>query len=101
MNARKHADADSVIVRLKLEPAEAELSIRDDGKGFVLEEVPEGRFGLVGMNERVRLMGGTLEIQSALGEGTRILVRVPLDRPVPDPQPPLPGASRSAGRALH
>jgi signal transduction histidine kinase len=42
-----------------------------------------GHFGIVGMNERARTIGGVLRIDSAPGAGTRITVQVPLDDPVP------------------
>ena len=54
------------------------LRIEDDGAGFDPSAVPAGRFGLVGMSERARLMGGTLTVESAPGAGTAIDVTVPL-----------------------
>ena len=62
-------------------PAALTLVVEDDGSGFDAESVratTPGRFGLVGMNERARLLGGKLHIASAPGRGTRIEVRVPL-----------------------
>ncbi|HEX3606617.1 MAG TPA: histidine kinase, partial [Candidatus Dormibacteraeota bacterium] len=50
----------------------------DDGDGFESASRPPGCFGLVGMAERARLAGATLEIESAPGAGTRIQVRLPL-----------------------
>ena len=57
--------------------------VEDDGEGFEVEAVlasaPPGRkMGLLGMKERVALVGGTLEIESSAGQGTTVLVRVPL-----------------------
>jgi two-component system NarL family sensor kinase len=77
-NALRHAQADEVLLRLKTSPNRVELVIEDDGVGFSVNTTPDGRFGLVGMNERARLMGGDLEIQSALAEGTRVIVNIPL-----------------------
>jgi two-component system NarL family sensor kinase len=77
-NALRHAQADEVLLRLKTSPNRVELVIEDDGVGFSVDTIPDGRFGLVGMNERARLMGGDLEIQSALAEGTRVIVNIPL-----------------------
>ncbi|BFH13637.1 histidine kinase [Paenibacillus melissococcoides] len=78
-NAAKYAHTDVVDVQLKLAPAEAWLSIRDYGVGF--EITPELRkgVGLYSMEERVNILGGTFNIQSAPGEGTSIHVWVPLD----------------------
>ena len=78
-NAIRHAQAETINLRLKISPDRVELMIEDDGIGFSVDRIPDGRFGLVGMNERARLIGGELEIQSALGEGTRVIARVPLD----------------------
>ncbi|WCF06016.1 histidine kinase [Paenibacillus thiaminolyticus] len=78
-NAAKYSHTDVVDVQLKLAPAEAWLSIRDYGIGF--EITPELRkgVGLYSMEERVNILGGTFNIQSAPGAGTSIHVRVPLD----------------------
>jgi signal transduction histidine kinase len=54
------------------------LTIQDNGCGFAPEAVTPNRYGLTGMNERVRLLGGQLEIQSALGAGAKVVVTVPL-----------------------
>ena len=52
-----------------------------DGKGFDLEQVPSGRFGLRGMHERARLFGGKLKIASSPGKGTRIEAQLPVKAP--------------------
>lgn len=80
-NALKHAQAMSVAIQLKLLPDQVALTVQDNGTGFETETLPEGRFGLIGMNERVKLLGGTFEIQSAAGQGTRLVVSIPLDKP--------------------
>ena len=51
--------------------------IEDDGRGFVIGDTG-GRFGLVGMQERARLLGGSFQIESSLGAGTRITAEIPL-----------------------
>src|SRR6478752_1568255 len=73
-----HARAGSALVRLIREPGRVRLRIEDDGAGFDPSAVPTGRFGLVGMRERARLLGGTLTVESAPGAGTAIDVTVPL-----------------------
>jgi PAS domain S-box-containing protein len=81
-NIRKHAEADKARVTLAGSPGEIiVLSIEDFGKGFHPEDVRgRGGLGLVSMEERVRLVGGTLTIQSKPGDGARVLVRVPLKK---------------------
>ena len=78
-NVVRHAGASRVTVRLAATPAELKLSVEDNGRGFEQSTVPEGRYGLVGINERARLLGGSMRLESSPGLGTRIEVRVPLD----------------------
>jgi signal transduction histidine kinase len=54
------------------------LSVRDWGVGFDPKNVAEQRFGLQGMRERVRLLGGRIVIESTPHEGTRVMVDLPL-----------------------
>jgi signal transduction histidine kinase len=55
------------------------LELQDDGIGFEPDAAKRnGGIGLRGMEERVRQMGGQLEIESALGQGTRLWVRIPV-----------------------
>jgi signal transduction histidine kinase len=54
------------------------MRVADDGIGFDPSCVPPGRFGLVGATERARLLGGSLHVESTLGAGTTIEVRVPI-----------------------
>ncbi|SEM77443.1 PAS domain S-box-containing protein [Pseudomonas sp. ok272] len=78
-NVMRHAQAHTVELTLVLEGDELCLSVSDDGVGFV---APAGRptsFGVVGMRERVLIMGGTMSLESVVGEGTTLSVRVPLD----------------------
>ncbi len=78
-NVMRHAQAHTVELTLAMDGSDLRLTISDDGVGFVQ---PEGRavsFGLVGMRERVLIMGGQLSLHSELGEGTTLSVMVPLD----------------------
>jgi signal transduction histidine kinase len=59
-------------------PGRISLVIQDDGMGFDPGNIPAGRFGLVGLNERAKLLGGNLHIQSQPGAGTLVKVEVPL-----------------------
>ncbi|MBT8399189.1 MAG: sensor histidine kinase [Rhodothermia bacterium] len=81
-NIEKHADASTVRVDLTIRDDEVQLIVEDDGRGFRpsrrlarLEE--RGHFGLSGMRQRVDSVGGTLYVDSAVGNGTRITVLVP------------------------
>ncbi len=83
-NARKHAEAAHIWVRLKLIKADiALLEIQDDGVGFNLGAVDatydnRGSLGMVNMRERAELVNGLLHIESEEGKGTRIQVVIPL-----------------------
>ncbi|HLI57032.1 MAG TPA: GAF domain-containing sensor histidine kinase [Actinomycetota bacterium] len=83
-NARKHAAPGHIEVNLKSEPAEIRMIVTDDGKGFDVTAYratrPETSFGLAGVTERIELVGGTFELESEVGKGTRGEVRIPLDR---------------------
>jgi signal transduction histidine kinase len=77
-NARRHADATTVEVGFDEHDGVLELSVRDDGMGFEPEVAARsGRFGLTTMAERARAVGGTLDVRSALGEGTTVALSVP------------------------
>lgn len=81
-NIEKHARASKTEITLSFEPARVVVKVTDDGVGFAaptaLEElVLAGKLGLVGLKERARLVRGTLEIRSSVGQGTEILVVIP------------------------
>jgi two-component system NarL family sensor kinase len=76
-NVTRHARARRVSIQLSRHAGGVRLRVRDDGVGFDPGAVASGRFGLIGMRERARLLGGTLEVASASGEGTVIDVLVP------------------------
>jgi len=78
-NVIRHAGAHTVDLRLALEGDRLRLSISDDGRGFQPAAVSSHSFGLVGMRERVLMLGGSLDIDSRPGEGTTLTVSVPLD----------------------
>jgi signal transduction histidine kinase len=88
-NVMRHAQAHTVELALRVEGDELCLSISDDGRGFDTAAAWGGSsFGLVGMRERVLMLGGELEIDSQPGEGSSLRVRVPLDAgELPEPGP--------------
>jgi len=82
-NVEKHAQATRVEVRIEFGEGKTEVSISDNGRGFEvgddLAELPRaGKLGLAGMAERVRLLDGTMKIESQPGKGTRVMVEVPI-----------------------
>jgi len=99
-NVREHAHAGTAVVTLAFLGNEVTLDIFDDGGGFDPAGVqqpqdgrpdgqPDGRgFGLRSLQERVAMLGGSLDVESAPGEGTVVAVRLPLDRSVHDSEEP-------------
>lgn len=78
-NAISHADPQKVFVDLKFDSSSVQLRVKDDGRGFDQATVKtNGHFGLVGMRERVQRIGGELNIVSSPGNGTEIVVDVPI-----------------------
>jgi len=78
-NVTRYAQAHRVQVRLRREGDALLLQVRDDGRGFDAAAAGRGKsFGLLGMQERAVALGGTLEIDSAPGQGTTVRVAVPL-----------------------
>jgi len=88
-NILKHARAREVILEVKREDGIVRAALLDDGCGF---DAAAGRpgFGLQGMAERARLIGGSLRIQSAPGRGTRLEITVPCLNSPHGHQPPHP-----------
>jgi signal transduction histidine kinase len=82
-NVVRHAQARRVRAELRRRDNELQLTIQDDGVGFDVPAARQraargGSLGLLGMQERVLLIGGRIDIDSAAGRGTSILVRFPL-----------------------
>ena len=78
-NATLHSGADAVRVAIRTELEELTLEVRDQGKGFDFADARGVRsLGLVSMEERARLVGAKLEIESRLGQGTIVRVRLKL-----------------------
>jgi two-component system, NarL family, sensor kinase len=77
-NVDRHAGATRARLALVMTPEEARLTIEDNGRGFDPASVSGGHYGLLGMAERARLLGGELRVATAPGEGTRIEATIPL-----------------------
>lgn len=80
-NAARHAAATQVAVHIDFQPTALTLEVSDNGKGFVpprspAEFAPGGHYGLLGMHERVELIGGKLTIESAPGYGATLRVEL-------------------------
>lgn len=77
-NACRYSESDRVRVELSRNERELHLSVQDWGVGFEPHRVGDDRFGLRGVTERARLLGGSAKIESAAGKGTHIRVTLPL-----------------------
>ncbi len=77
-NARKHARARCVQVSFTKHNRSVQMTIQDDGAGFdPALAASEGHFGLKFMRERAEALGGRLEVESAPGKGTKVVVEIP------------------------
>jgi two-component system, NarL family, sensor histidine kinase DegS len=77
-NALKHGEAREIQVKVEMAPERITVVVKDDGKGFNLDEVKYESFGILGMRERVELLNGELKIDSKTGAGTVVLIQIPL-----------------------
>lgn len=85
-NVERHASATKILVRLAYDREEARLLVRDNGRGLVSppsasDLLEAGKLGLVGMQERARLVGGHVNIRGREGAGTTVEVSLPLAAP--------------------
>jgi PAS domain S-box-containing protein len=83
-NVRKHSDASAVEVTVDFRGGGITMIVADNGSGFepprsTSDLAASGKLGLIGMQERVRLLGGTLAVHSEPGAGTRVVVTVPAE----------------------
>jgi signal transduction histidine kinase len=86
-NVREHSGASRVDVLVRARRSSIEVRVRDDGTGFEVERAlaraaQRGRLGLVGIGERVRMLGGTFEIDSAPGGPTVLIFSLPRWEPL-------------------
>lgn len=90
-NVERHAEADSVHVALRVEDSSLVLAVSDDGVGAEVDGdpralEPDGHFGLVGMAERARRLGGRLEVEGRAGAGLTVQAAVPVKQAEPTPE---------------
>jgi two-component system, NarL family, sensor histidine kinase DegS len=78
-NALKHASASLIQVKLEIKKDQVMAVIKDDGKGFDINEKKPESFGILGIRERVELLEGELSIHSKIGTGTLIIIQVPMN----------------------
>jgi signal transduction histidine kinase len=75
-NAVKHAHATTVEIDVTADDGGVRIVVGDDGSGFAVEDPTDG-FGLIGMRERIRLVGGRHEVDSTPGHGTIVRATIP------------------------
>jgi signal transduction histidine kinase len=80
-NVRKHSEANRVSVVLRSKRTFVEVAVIDDGQGFDPRALGTERLGLSGISERVRLLGGAVEIETSPGLGTTVRATLPQWRP--------------------
>ncbi|WP_060482862.1 PAS domain S-box protein [Pseudomonas sp. NBRC 111119] len=78
-NVMRHANAHSVEIELVLEAGQLRMTVSDDGQGFCRDQPRPTSFGLVGMRERVLMLGGSMVLLSEPGEGTSLSVAIALE----------------------
>ncbi|MFQ5854299.1 MAG: ATP-binding protein [Anaerolineae bacterium] len=87
-NIEKHAYAKEAVIHLEYQTDRVSMSIQDDGQGFDVDQVLRSGgksrgLGLLGMRERTALLGGSLQIESQPGCGTRIRIQIPVGNGTP------------------
>jgi PAS domain S-box-containing protein len=95
-NAVKHAGASLLAVVVATDEDAVDVTVEDDGAGFVVDEVPTGGLGLHTMRERARALGGSLQVSSTVGTGTTVAVRIEAGATGSDGRPLEPRARPSS-----
>jgi len=95
-NVARHAGASEAVVSVRADERRLTMTVTDDGRGFLVpptlsDLAGSGRLGLAGMSERVRLLGGVLNIRSVLGKGSMVEVELPRGAVSEAPAPGLAG----------
>lgn len=79
-NAIKHGNSSEIKVKIEWLKNCINVVVKDNGKGFDLDQKKPNSFGLIGMQERVELLKGEIKIHSKLGEGTIIICKIPFSK---------------------
>jgi signal transduction histidine kinase len=87
-NALRHSGSQRVRIGLRQNDSQLSIEVEDFGKGFDPPTVGQGHFGLLGIRERARLLGGQARIETELDRGTRIVVELPVVQPSGETQSP-------------
>ena len=77
-NVARHALASLVVLQIIGDDKQILVTIQDDGVGFDPSTIPAGHYGLLGIQERMHMLGGEYSLQSRTGNGTRIEMRFPV-----------------------
>jgi signal transduction histidine kinase len=77
-NMARHARASQAVISMEPKGHRLQLVVEDDGRGFPSGQPPLGSFGLIGMRERVHMLGGHITLKNAASGGARLVVRLPL-----------------------
>jgi signal transduction histidine kinase len=99
VNVVKHSKATVVNLKLEFEPRRVVLKIHDNGEGFIPPEAAgpdQGHFGLLGMAERVKRLGGEFGLVSAPGQGTTVQVDIQLEPALEPPRTVIPDEFESS-----
>lgn len=87
-NVARHAQASAALIELGVEDGALRISVEDDGRGFdpgeAASDEQRKHWGILGIRERAELLGGSATVESAVGKGTRVEVRIPLPAMVID-----------------
>jgi NarL family two-component system sensor histidine kinase YdfH len=78
-NIARHAEAQKVELSALSENGSLRLILKDDGKGFDPENIPAGHYGILGIRERIQLVGGQMEINSSSQTGTTLTLTIPIN----------------------
>jgi PAS domain S-box-containing protein len=91
-NACRHSQSDRIVIRLARHGRRVRLEVQDWGQGFVPKDIPSNHFGIRGIRERARLLGGRVAIRTAPRQGTHIIVDLPYVKQAGEPTaaPQLP-----------
>ena len=101
-NVHRHAEAPHVVIRVSVTPTEFQLEVSDDGKGFADLEACRQGIGILGMQERLAELGGTLRVESGRNAGSSVFAILPLagEELNPSPMPARVHPLKGVGRIL-